>query len=137
MPSQGSTSVARPSSSSFSRSDTGASLHPAVTHPVDGLQRVECRFDVLELAPYTLHVRGDGVVIEYDVGGVHELLTVVYVPRMTRQRMDDPELGEREQHDLALPLGTHPLDVQCERPLADDVGFVARRLAQRIDPAEE
>src|SRR5579871_499811 len=88
-PAHGNTSVARPSSSSFSRSDmsdggAAASLDPSIPHAVHRLDRVEARLERLELASNALHVRGDRVVVEHDVRRIHQLLPVLDVPGMAR-----------------------------------------------------
>src|ERR1700728_3425824 len=86
-PAHGSTSVASPSSSSFSRSDmsdggAAASLDPSIPHTVRGLDRIEARIERLEFASDALHVRGDGVVVEHDIRRIHQLLAILHVPRM-------------------------------------------------------
>ena len=55
---------------------------------------------------------------------------------MLRERVHDPELGERQQHHLAVPLHLHALGVERERAAAHDL-VVLVRAAQRIDAAEQ
>src|SRR5262245_30056990 len=91
------------------------SLHPSIAHAVDGLHGVEARIERLELAAQALDMRGDGVVVEHDVGRVHELLAILDVAGMTRERVQYPELGQGKQHDLAVPLRLHPLGIESQR----------------------
>lgn len=44
---------------------------PAVTHAIDSFNCVEIRIDVDELAPDSLDVRGDRIVIENRLRGIH------------------------------------------------------------------
>ncbi len=94
------------------------------------------RLEHLELPADALDVRGDGVVVEHDVRRVHELLAVLHVAGMLRERVHDPELRQRQQHHLAVPLHLHAFGIERERAAADDL-IVLMRLAQGVDAPEQ
>ena len=47
-------------------------------------------------------MRGDRIVIEDRLCGVHELLPVLHMSRVARERVQQPELGERQTDRLVL-----------------------------------
>ena len=65
---------------------------PAVTHTVDGFDGVEVSIYCDELAANTFDVRRDGVVVENCLCGVHELLAVFNMARVSCHRMYQPKL---------------------------------------------
>src|SRR6516162_9000335 len=71
---------------------------PTIAHAVHGLDRVEGGVHGQELRTNPFHLRRDRTVIENGVGRGHELLAVLHVPRVQGERVDDPELGQRERH---------------------------------------
>src|SRR5262245_5590037 len=71
-------------------------LPPAIAHAVDALDAVEAGVERRELPADALDVRGDGAVVHHHARLAHELLAVLDVPRVTGERVDDPELGERQ-----------------------------------------
>ena len=68
----------------------------------------------MELAANALDVRRDRVVVEDGLCGIHELLPVLDVPRVARQRVDQPELGQRQADRLVLPVNRHALRVDVQ-----------------------
>ena len=94
------------------------------------------RFEWLELAPYAFDMRGDGVVVQNDIGGIHQLLTILDMPRITRQGMHDPKFSQRQRDRSAVPGGLHLLavDRQCTAPY-DLSGIVGP--TQGIDAPEQ
>ena len=57
---------------------------------------------------------GDRIVILYNIGRVHQLLTRLYLPWPIGQFTDDPELGQRQLNRLTAPRAGHALHVQGE-----------------------
>ena len=97
---------------------------------------VEAGVDALELAADALDVRGDGRVVDHDVRVAHQLVAVLHVPREARERVHQPELGQREVDDLAAPRDREALHVQAQRAALDDL-FAGGRLRQQVGAAEE
>src|SRR5262249_35718909 len=112
------------------------SVDPAITHAVYGLHGVELGINALEFPADAFDVRGDGVVIQHNVGCVHELLSVLDMAGVPGQRIDDPELREGKEYDLALPLYLHALGIQCEWAAPHDLSSLGRA-PQCIDSPEE
>ncbi len=135
-PAHGSTSVSETQEQQLQPQRHARLLDPAIPHAIDGLDAVELRLEHLELPPDALDVRGDGVVVEHDVRRVHELLAVLHVAGMLREGVHDPELRQRKQHHLAVPLHLHAFGIERERAATNDL-IVLVRLAQGIDAAEQ
>src|SRR5436190_20845646 len=69
---------------------------PSISEAVDGIDRAEFLVGGLELAPDALDVRGDGGVVDHDVRVAHQLLAILHMARIARERVHQPELGQRE-----------------------------------------
>src|SRR5579872_2845258 len=79
-----------------------AAAMPAIAHAVDAFDRIERGIERRELAADALDVRGDGAVVDREVGFPHQRVAVFHMAGKFRQRMHDPEFSQREL-DLLLP----------------------------------
>src|SRR4029078_6608119 len=89
-----------------------------------------------EFRTNSLHLGRDRTVIENGIGRRHELLAVLHVPRVQRERIDHQKPGRWERHALAPPLRGHPVAVEHERSLLEPVALLFTR-AQRLAPPEQ
>src|SRR5215471_8009905 len=86
------------------RPSAGISFRAATGSPcLDGRYPVERGVHGAELAAYALDVRSDGAVVHHDVRLAHQLVAVLDVPRKPGERMDHPELRQREFDAAAAP----------------------------------
>ncbi len=83
-----------------------------------------------------LDVRGDGVVVQDHVRGVHQLLPVLDVSRIARECVHDPELRQRQSHRRAVPCRLHLLAVDRQRTAPHDLGGIVRT-AQGVDAPKQ
>src|SRR6266540_4590287 len=113
-----------------------ASSVPAVAEAVDRIDRPELLVDGLKLAPDALDVRRDGRVVDDDVRVAHQLLPVLDVARKARERMHQPELGQREVHGVSAPRGLEALHIESERHTLQHV-LRRRRLREQVGAPEE
>src|SRR5262245_20284844 len=113
-----------------------ASGEPAIAHAVRGFDGGEGGVEGEELPADALDVRGDRVVVEHDVRGVHELLAILHVAGETRQRVHEPELRHRERYRLIVPERSHAIRIETQGAALQRL---VRRLAlrQRIDATEQ
>src|SRR6185436_16737831 len=111
-------------------------LPPAIAHAVDALDPVEARVERSELPANALDVRGDRAVVHHHARLAHQLLAVLDVAGMPGERVDDPELREREVDARAPPAGRHALQVDPQRAALDRV-LRLRVAALRVDAPEE
>ncbi len=81
-------------------------------------------------------MRRDRIVVEHGLRGVHELLAVLDVTRVTSQRMHEPEFGQREADRLPHPEHSHAIGVDLELTPAKAVSG-RRRLLERIESPEQ
>ncbi len=81
-------------------------------------------------------MRGDRVVVEHGLGGIHELLAILDVSGITGHCVHQPEFGERKADARALPLYGHSVRIDFEIA-ARDAPVVGVRLLQRIQSAEQ
>src|SRR4051812_39122765 len=96
------------------RGDDGLGV-PPVTEAVDRVDGGERRVYRLELAPDALHVRGDGRVVDHDVRIAHQALAILDVARIARERVHEPELGQREIDRRLAPGRLEALHVEAQR----------------------
>src|SRR4051794_22164851 len=78
----------------------------AVSDAIERFDLLELRVDLAELAPHALDMAVDRAVVHVDrlaVGGIHQLVAVLDVPRPLGERLQQQELGDGEMHLLALP----------------------------------
>src|SRR6185295_888711 len=94
-------------------------LPPAVAHAVDALDAVEAGVERHELLADALDVRGDRAVVHHHARLAHQLLAVLDVAGMARERVDDPELRQREVDARAAPARDDPLHVEAQRSALD------------------
>src|SRR5690554_1565497 len=81
-PAQGRTRVRRLTSSNCRRSFILLGKVPAITHAVGGFYRIEFFIRGEKFFANTFHMGGNGVVIQHNLGGVHQLLPTFYVTGM-------------------------------------------------------
>jgi hypothetical protein len=74
------------------------------------------RVDCGELAADALDVRRDRAVVDDDVRIAHQAVAVLHVARILGERMDHPELGQRQVDAPAVPLRHEALRVERQRP---------------------
>src|SRR6266853_5707618 len=77
---------------------------PAIAHAVHGVDTVERWIEGKKFSADALDVRGDGGIVDDDLCVAHQTVAILDVTRKPSQRMDHPELGQRELHALAIPL---------------------------------
>src|SRR5471032_1479165 len=84
----------------------GSGVAVSVSDAIERFDLLEFAVDLTELAAHALDVAVDGAVVDVDrlaVGGIHQLVAVLDVPRPLSERLQQQELGDREMHFLALP----------------------------------
>src|SRR3954470_2391346 len=113
-----------------------ASGVPSIPEAVDSVDGGELRIYRLELAPDALHVRGDGRVVDHDVRIAHQALAILDVARIARERVHEPELGQREIDRRLTPGRLEALHVEAQRPALERL-LGGGRLAQEIGAAKE
>ena len=74
----------------------------------------------MKFASNALDMRSDRVVVEYGLGGIHELLPVLYVTRVAGHRVDEPEFCQGQADGLFLPVDRHALGVDFQVAAHDD-----------------
>ena len=100
-------------------------LVPSVPHAVYGFDSVEIGVICCELASNSLDMRRNGRIVEYHIGRIHELLSAFYMTSVARQRMHEPEFGQRQPDGRLLDGGERlgvgldreariALDVRCD-----------------------
>ena len=81
-------------------------------------------------------MRGDGGVVDDDLGIAHQLLAAFHVAGKAHQGVHHPELGDGQRHFLALPAHAHALGLDAQVAfLVDAVG--SRRLAHGFHASEQ
>src|ERR1700682_706326 len=87
---------------------------PAIARGVHGVDAVERRDEDKKFSGDALDVRGDGGIVDDDLCIAHQTVAILDVTRKPSQRMDHPELGQREIHALAIPLRREALEIALE-----------------------
>ena len=81
-------------------------------------------------------MRGDGIVVDDQVGFAHQLFAVLHVAGKARQRVHHPELGKGELHPRPAPAGGEALHVQGELAANHDI-VDALRLPLHVHAPEQ
>ena len=87
-------------------------LDPAIAHAVDGLQRVELRIEPWNLRRMRFTCEVMVLSSSTTFAASISCWRLRTWPGMARERVHDPELGQRQQHHLAVPLRLHALAVE-------------------------
>ena len=81
-------------------------------------------------------MRGNGVVVEYRLCRVHQLLPAFDVARVTDERMNHPELCQGQPDRLVLPSYRHTVDIQLQIT-ARNATFRALRFLHRLEAPKQ
>jgi hypothetical protein len=108
-----------------------------------GVDRVERGIDRDEFLAHALDVRGDGRVVDHDLGVAHQLVAAFHMARKAYERVHHPEFGHGQRHVDAVPGHAHALGLDHQWPLRDHAvgghrfaqGFEATK--QRVDARGE
>ena len=109
---------------------------PAIAHAVYGLDGIELGVNLIELAADALDMGGDGVVVQYYAGGVHQLLAVFYVAGVFGQSVHNPEFGQGQIQWLLTPIGVQPVKIQQQFAALQSV-LLLTRLIEGIQATEQ
>src|ERR1700687_2015676 len=92
---------------------------PAIAHAVHRVDAVERRVEGEKFPADALDVRGDGGIVNDDLGVAHPGVAILDVAGKASQRVDHPELGQREVDTLAVPLRREPLEIELQLAALD------------------
>src|SRR6266404_7111168 len=103
---------------------------PAIAHAVHGVDAVERWVEDKKFSADALDVRGDGGIVDDDLCVAHQTVAILDVTRKPSQRVDHPELGQREIHALAIPLRREALEIELQLAALDRFLDLLRRREQ-------
>src|ERR1700676_1458211 len=92
---------------------------PAIAHAVHGVDAVEQRVEDKKFSADALDVRGDGGIVNDDLGIAHQAVAILDVAGKPGQRVNHPELGQSEVNSLAAPLRCEALEIELQLAALD------------------
>jgi len=90
---------------------------PPVTHAINSFDTVKLLVEYLEFPPDSFDMRSNRTFINDHLSFLHELLSILHVPNPLGQRVDHPELCQRQLYHHFVPATGEPLHIHMEKTL--------------------